>query len=114
MQAGDGRLATSPRPSRSDVILGFDGKNHNRLISGRSSPMGGPLRRGYDQALKNAVRETVKFLVLEKGLNNADAYALASIAVDYKIAEAVDQVQVVVGMIPKNIFKNNPQYWYKN
>ena len=38
---------------------------------------------------------------LEKGLNDAVAYALASGAVDFKIAEAVDQVRVVVGMIRK-------------
>lgn len=66
-----------------------------------------------DEALKKAVSETVKFLGEVKGLSPADAYALASIAVDYKIAEAVDQVQLVVGMIPKNIFKEKTDYWYK-
>jgi len=51
---------------------------------------------------------------LEKGLNDTDAYALASVAVDFKIAEAVDQVQVVVGMIRKRIFRSDPEYWQKD
>jgi acetamidase/formamidase len=63
--------------------------------------------------MKKAVQETVKFLMEERGLNRTDAYSLASIGVDYKIAEAVDQVLLIVGMIPKKIFKTNPQYWDK-
>jgi acetamidase/formamidase len=66
-----------------------------------------------NQAMKKAVQETVKFLVEEKGLNRTDAYSLASIGVDFKVAEAVDQVLLIVGMIPKKIFKSNPEYWYK-
>jgi acetamidase/formamidase len=66
-----------------------------------------------NQAMRKAVQETVKFLMEERGLNRVDAYSLASIAVDFKVAEAVDQVLLVVGMIPKKIFKSNPEYWYK-
>ena len=66
-----------------------------------------------NQAMKKAVQETVKFLVEEKGLNRIDAYSLASIGVDFKVAEAVDQVLLIVGMIPKRMFKSNPEYWYK-
>ncbi len=51
---------------------------------------------------------------LDRGLTKTDAYSLASIGVDFKIAEAVDQVLLVVGMIPKKIFKTNPEYWYKD
>jgi acetamidase/formamidase len=71
------------------------------------------LHQDLNQALKQAVRESVKFLREEKKLSASDAYSLASIGVDFKIAEAVDQVQLVVGMIPKRIFKSNPEYWYK-
>jgi acetamidase/formamidase len=49
----------------------------------------------------------------ERRLNRTDAYSLASIGVHFKVAEAVDQVLVIVGMIPKKIFKSNPGYWYK-
>jgi len=57
-----------------------------------------------DAALKQTAEETVAFLQREKGLSPADAYALASVAVNYTIGEAVDQVQMVYGAIPKRIF----------
>ena len=69
--------------------------------------------RDLDTALKNAVQETVDFLMKEKGLDAGAAYALASIAVDFRIAEAVNLVQVVYGMIPKAIFKQKTDYWFK-
>jgi acetamidase/formamidase len=64
-----------------------------------------------DVAMKEAAQETVNFLRDRKGLSAADAYALASIAVDFRVAEAVDAVQMVYGAIPKKIFKSNPDYW---
>jgi acetamidase/formamidase len=64
-----------------------------------------------DRALPAAIEETVRFLGREKGLGAADAYALASIAVDFEIAEAVNHVKVVHGLIPKAIFAENPPYW---
>ena len=57
-----------------------------------------------DAALRQAAEETVNFLQREKGLSAADAYALASIAVNYTVGEAVDQVQMVYGAIPKKLF----------
>ena len=64
-------------------------------------------------AMKNAALETVAFLRDKKGLSAADAYSLASIGVDFRVAEAVDAVQMVYGMIPKKLFKHNPEYWSK-
>ena len=46
-------------------------------------------------------------------LSVADAYALASVGVDFRVAEAVDSTQVIYGMIPKKLFKTNPEYWLK-
>ena len=57
-----------------------------------------------DRALQMAVREVVSFLVAEKGLTPAKALSLASIAVDFHVAEAVDLTQVVTGKIPKSLF----------
>jgi len=58
-----------------------------------------------DRAMRLATTRVVEFLVKEKQLTPADAYALASIACDFHVAEAVDLTQVVVGMIPKSLFK---------
>ena len=62
-------------------------------------------------AMRHATRETVDFLQEQFGLSAADAYALASIAVDFRVAEAVDSVQMIYGMIPKKLFKKNAEYW---
>jgi acetamidase/formamidase len=57
-----------------------------------------------DRALRKAVTETVKFLVEEKGLTAAKAFSLASLAVDFQVAEAVDLAQLVSAKIPKSVF----------
>ena len=57
-----------------------------------------------DRALRRAVAATIDFLVAEYGVNRARAYSLASIAVDFRVAEAVDLTQVVTAFVPKSIF----------
>jgi acetamidase/formamidase len=66
-----------------------------------------------DTAMREAVRETVVYLQERRGLSQADAYSLSSIAVDFRVAEAVDAVQMIYGAIPKKIFSTNPDYWFK-
>ena len=57
-----------------------------------------------DRALQKAVEEVVAFLVEEHGLSPDRALSLASIAVDFHVAEAVDLTQVVTGRVPKSLF----------
>jgi acetamidase/formamidase len=57
-----------------------------------------------DRALRKAVVATVEFLVEEQGLTRSQAFSLASIAVDFRVAEAVDLTQVVTAFVPKAIF----------
>jgi len=64
-----------------------------------------------DVAMREASRETVEFLEQRFGLTPADAYSLASIGVDFRVAEAVDSTQVIYAAIPKKLFKNTPSYW---
>jgi acetamidase/formamidase len=64
-----------------------------------------------DTALKEAAQETVVFLQRERGLTAQDAYSLASIGINYGVAEAVDHVLVIYGAIPKKLFTNNREYW---
>ena len=71
------------------------------------------LDKDLNVALKNAVQEAANFLMQEKGLDAGAAYALCSIAVDFRVAEAVNLVQGVYGMIPKAIFKDNKAFWSK-
>ena len=62
-------------------------------------------------AMKNAVRETVEVLQERAGLTAAEAYSVASLGVDIRVAEAVDSVQLIYGTIPKKFFKPTPSYW---
>lgn len=56
-----------------------------------------------DIALKEAVREAVEFLERETGVTAAQAYALCSFKVDFRVGEAVNQVKMVYGAIPKGL-----------
>jgi len=56
-----------------------------------------------DEACSLAVTESVAFLRAHAGLSAAQAYALTSLSVDFRIAEAVNHVKVVYGAIPKHL-----------
>src|SRR5579872_2094349 len=64
------------------------------------------LHENLEEAMKMAIRECVKFLHEEKGLTRVDAYALASIAVDFEVTQVVDGVKGIHAMIPKGIFRD--------
>ena len=56
-----------------------------------------------DEAARLAIREGVEFLASRAGVSTAEAYALTSLAVDFRIGEAVNHVKMVYGAIPKRI-----------
>ncbi|HVA34909.1 MAG TPA: acetamidase/formamidase family protein [Stellaceae bacterium] len=63
------------------------------------------LHESLDEAMRIAVHETIKFLGEAHGLDPADAYALASVAIDFEVTQNVDGVKGIHAMIPKAIFK---------
>ena len=58
-----------------------------------------------NEATRMAIEEGVAFLEQRAGLTTAKAYALSSLAVDFRIAEAVNGVKVVYGAIPKAVLR---------
>ena len=60
-----------------------------------------------NRAMRMATLEVVNFLVKEKGLTPAKAFSLTSLAVDFRVSEAVDDTQNVAGYIPKSLFPGN-------
>jgi acetamidase/formamidase len=90
---GAGRAMSSPRAE--------DASNFYSMGMGPS----------LDEALKNAIREAVEFLKSRAGLSAAEAYALCSLAVDFRIGEAVNNVVMVYGVIPKRLFRRKLKYW---
>lgn len=71
------------------------------------------LGEDLDEALEAAVREAVAFLQTRSGLAVAEAYALASLAVDFRVGEAVNNVAMVYGAIPKRLFAKRRPYWHE-
>lgn len=57
-----------------------------------------------DQAVQEAVRETISFLTQTRGLSPEDAYSLASIAIDYEVSQVVDINKGVHAVIAKVLF----------
>jgi acetamidase/formamidase len=58
-----------------------------------------------NRAMRIAVQQVVDFLMAEKKMTQTDALALASVGCDFHVAEAVDLTQVIVGKIPKSVFR---------
>ena len=63
------------------------------------------LNPDLDEAMRIAVRETIDFLVEEKGLTRDEAYRLASVAVDFRVTQSVDVTKGIHAMIAKSLFK---------
>jgi acetamidase/formamidase len=57
-----------------------------------------------NEALRIALRNTIDFLVAKAALSRADAYGLASLAVDFRVSQMVDVNNGIHAMIPKSIF----------
>lgn len=60
-----------------------------------------------DIALKEAVREAVEFIQRKAHVTAAQAYALCTFKVDFRIGEAVNQVKMVYGAIPKELLRRS-------
>jgi acetamidase/formamidase len=62
------------------------------------------MHRDLSEAFRIALRNVIAFLTRRARLTRLDAYALASLAVDFRITQVVDVNQGVHAMIPKEIF----------
>lgn len=62
------------------------------------------LHTDLNEAMKDAVRQTVQFLSEKLGMDRASAMAYASAAVDFQVTQVVDRVKGVNGMIRKSDF----------
>jgi len=63
------------------------------------------LNRDLDEAMKDAVRESIRFLTEVLGMDRATAYAYLSAASDFQVSQVVDGVKGVHGMIRKADFE---------
>ena len=67
-----------------------------------------------DQAMKNAMLNTLDFLKEKQGYDLMQAYTLCSAAVDFRVTQVVDKTLGVHSMIAKKLFINDKDtYWYR-
>ena len=62
------------------------------------------MHESLNEALRIALRSTIDFLAIKAQLSRADAYGLASLAVDFHVSQMVDVNNGIHAMIPKSIF----------
>ena len=58
-----------------------------------------------DEAARVATSEMIRFLVEEKGLARDEAYLLASVAVDLRVTQLVDDTKGIHAMLEKTLFR---------
>jgi acetamidase/formamidase len=63
-----------------------------------------------DEAMKQAVREGIKFLEVSRGIDRAVAYAYMSAATDFEISQVVDRTKGVHGLIRKADFIDDQSF----
>ncbi len=63
------------------------------------------LDKDLDEAMKKAVRESLRIINEEYGLTKQDALLFGSAAIDYEVSQVVDIVKGVHGVIPKDILE---------
>jgi acetamidase/formamidase len=67
-----------------------------------------------DAAMRMAMIETVEFLKQRRKYDFFEAYALASIGIDFRVTQVVDGTLGIHAMIPKKLFRDElDTYWYR-
>jgi acetamidase/formamidase len=108
---GDGEVSGNALEQSVSGVFRFILHKNKKITAPRAETATHYILMGIDvdlnRALRLAVLEVVNFLVTEKGLTPAQAFSLASIAVDFHVAEAVNDTQHVAGRIAKSLFVGN-------
>ena len=106
---GDGEIDVTALETHMDGRLRFVVQKGMTLRWPRAETPTHWIVMGLDEDLNKAMRlaaeETVNFLVETKQMSRADAYMLASTAVDFRVTQVVDRTKGIHAMIPKAIFK---------
>ena len=70
------------------------------------------LHEDLDLAARDAVQRAVEVLMAFGGLDTGEAYALASLAVDFEVTQLVDGVKGIHGLIPKSLVAPGSEAWW--
>lgn len=70
------------------------------------------LNEDLDTAAAEAVQRAVEVLQTFAGMDVGEAYALASLVVDFEVTQLVDGVKGIHGCIPKSLFTPTAEAWW--
>ena len=115
---GDGEITVNAIETANVSTLQFIVHKGKKLTAPRAENATHYITFGLDPDLDNAMRmamiQTVDFLKEKQGYDFFHAYALTSIAVDFRVTQVVDKTLGIHGMIPKRLFvKDANPYWYR-
>jgi len=115
---GDGEITINAIETANTAVFQFILHKGKKLTAPRAENATHYLTFGLDpdldQAMRMAMTETVDFLKEKRGYDFFEAYALTSIAVDFRVTQVVDGTQGIHAMIPKKLFLDEPnRYWYR-
>ncbi len=107
---GDGEVSitaieTYIKEAEFQFILRKDMKLERPMAESKTHWILMSFHESLDEAMKIALKDAIDFLMAKKGLTKNEAYALCSLAVDFRITQVVDGNKGVHAMIPKSIFK---------
>ncbi len=115
---GDGEITVNAIETANTCTLQFILHKGKTLTAPRAETPTHYLTFGLDPDLDGAMRmamvETVEFLKEKQGYDFLHAYALSSIAVNFRVTQVVDKTLGIHAMIPKKLFITDPdRYWYR-
>lgn len=115
---GDGEVTGTAIETANECTLQFILHKGKKLAMPRAETPTHYMTFGLDTdlniAMKQAINETITFLTEKQGFDFLQAFTLASVAVDFRVTQVVDQTLGIHGMIAKKLFVNDPNpYWYR-
>lgn len=115
---GDGEVTITAVETANSCILQFILHKGVTLKNPRAETpthfIGIGLDPDLDNAMRQAITETIDYLAEINGYDFSKAFMLSSIGVDFRVTQVVDGTLGIHSMIPKSIFKKKQfDYWYK-
>lgn len=110
---GDGEVSINAIETANTAVLRFVLHKGKTLAAPRAETPTHYIAMGLDPdldtAMQMAIRETIRLLGDVKGLDFNRAFALSSIAVDFRVTQVVDGTKGIHSMIPKSLFVDSTE-----
>jgi acetamidase/formamidase len=108
LSQGDGEISGTAIESSLDVLMQIIVRGDFSFPSPLLETEDSWIVHGFDESLdvatRNAALDALAFLTTHRGLSQADAYSLLSVAADFTVTQVVDQRRGIHVRIPRHVF----------